>query len=61
MQVSRQKETQSITRIVVSLMINKNKQKKQKTNEIGRNKSKTPKAINNNNNNNKIDEKYDVG
>ena len=26
--------------------------KKQKTNEIGRNKSKTPKAINNNNNNN---------
>ena len=33
-------------------MINKNKQKKQKTNEIGRNKSKTPKAINNNNNNN---------
>ena len=25
---------------------------KQKTNEIGRNKSKTPKAINNNNNNN---------
>ena len=43
-------------------MINKNKQtNKQKTHEIGRNKSKTPKAINNNNNNNKIDEKYDVG
>ena len=49
MPVWRQKETYSITRIVVSLMINKNKQK---TNEIGRNKSKTPKAINNNNNNN---------